>query len=293
MFKSPYNTTVGKNLLVGSIVNEVTERLMSGVLYQVDDRNIHLVTNEHPSIKAFAHPMIINEGGKNVIVADVRHASRYDRNSGKLKGGDELDYVLLRCKLMEEAWVNDNSRDLLNAGDFQIKVFSMLISENIGQRMHLDLATQAKLRVITAYYYLCLFFDEMPNDEDDRLKYIKRISRCTGIQVQNIIDILEGIDPIYNSLAFIDVVKENLDSVRFNNFNTGILYTLLGGIWYGSNANEHMGIALEHPPTFVAMLYQVTTNRNYRKSILGTIVNRIAKEEIAKQFVMNVKRLVE
>lgn len=293
MFRSPYDTTVGSKMRLGNIVNDVTERLIGGDLHRVGETNVYLVTDKHPAIKPFAHPIIVKHDHENVIISDVRHAARYNRKDGELAGGDEYRYVLLRSQLMENGWINHNERDLLNVGDFQLKVFSTLLSENIGRRMNLDLVTQTNLRVIVAYYYLCLFYDEMPNSEDDRLKYYKRISRSTGILVQNVMDILKDVEPMYSTISLIDTIKENLDSVRFKNLNTGLLYNMLGGIWYGSNANENVAIALEHPPTFVAMLYQVTTNRNYRNSILGTIVHRIAKEEVAKQFVMNVKRLVD
>ena len=55
--------------------------------------------------------------------------------------------------------------------------------------------------------------------------------------------------------------------------------------WYGENSNETISIALEHPPTFVILIYNAMTEKGYQKSMLGQMLGRSDRDNDAKAFI--------
>lgn len=308
MYPSPFNTTPCKNHKMADIEASIKPLLIDQVLRHDEakdfkskqsstlDSRVYLVDDNEPGIKPFAHPIVMeidNHGtSEKRIIADVRAASRIDKNTGALKGSADLDYLRLRCRIMDLVWIDDNSADLLNMGDFQIKVFSRLLSENISRRMNLQFDVQMRMQVIAAYYYICMFYDEVLTDETSKMKIAKRIGRSIQLTVPNVLLVLDEIEPMYTIGQFTETLRSKGQSIRLEKLTPGLIYNMLGGIWYGSNAVEQVAVALEHPPTFVSMLHLAMIDRGYRKTILGQIVLRYTKDDLAKTFTSNLKRML-
>lgn len=298
MFVSPYETTVCQNHRVRDIVEQLTSGLISGEFERLGpSADVALVGEEHTDIKPFAHPIVVpNRGAKATVVVDVRSSSRVDRATGKLIGGTDFEYAKLRGKLMAAAWIDGNGSDLLNAGDYAVRVYARLMGENLGRRMNLTPETQVRVQVIAAQFFLNLFRDDEANaslSDDDRMGDAKRISRSVGLPVPDVLQIVEELPQMHNIRQFSDVVGEMGQSIRLSKLSPGLIYTMLGGIWFGANANENTAVALEHPPTFAAMLYMTTVNRSYRKSILGQLIQRVDRRgELGDVYTRHISRLV-
>lgn len=296
MFISPYETTVCRNHRVQDIVDQLTNALTMGEFIFLGER-VAMVSEEHTNIKPFAHPMVIDASHTNrkqMVVIDVRSSSRFDRATEKLVGGTDFEYAKLRGKLMDVAWVQGNTKDLLNAGDYAVRVYARLMGENLGRRMNLTPETQLRVQVIAAQFFLNLFKESLDSvDDDERMGDAKRISRSISLPVPDVLAIVEEMPPINTMQQFTDVVGELGQSVRLGKLNPGLVYTMLGGIWFGANANENTAVGLEHPPTFAAMLYMTTINRSYRKSILGQLIQRVDRRgELGDVYVRHIQRLV-
>jgi hypothetical protein len=294
MFISPYETTVCRNHRVSDIVDQLKESLIQGEFESLGD-NVAMVGEEHTDIKPFAHPMVIpNRGRTPTVVVDVRSSSRLDRATGKLIGGTDFEYAKLRARLMADAWIQGNSKDLLNAGDYAVRIYARLMGENLGRRMNLTPETQMRLQVMAGQFFLNLFKENVDDvDEDERIGDAKRISRSIGFPVPDVLSITEEMPPINTMQQFTDVVGEMGQSIRLSKLNPGLVYTMLGGIWFGANANENTAVSLEHPPTFAAMLYMTTVNRSYRKSILGQMIQRVDRRgELGDIYTRHIQRLV-
>jgi hypothetical protein len=261
-----------------------------------DQGRVFLVSDEQTQLKPFAHPIIIenpHERGQLVIVADARSSSRVSRETGELRGGSDFEYLKLRSRLMDLAWVEGREKDLLNAGDFQVRVFARLMAENLGRRMNLSMETQVRVQVISAYYYIGLFYDERPDDEEFMLKTAKRISRSVGVPVPEVLEMIEDIPPMKTTSDFTETLSRSGNSVRLEKLKPGFLYTMLGGIWFGANSVENVAVAMEHPPTFCAMLQMVLVDRGYKKSILGQLIQRIDRRgELGGTFSYHLQRMV-
>ena len=309
MHRSAFDTTPCKNhkisaieasirplLIDESLRHDSYDELSSRSNKSALDSRVYLVDDNEPGIKPFAHPIVmdIDKHGvsEKVIVGDARAVSRIDKNSGELKGSADLNYLRMRCRIMDMAWIDDNSLDLFNVGDFQIKVFSRLVSENISRRMNLEFDVQLRMQIIAAYYYVCLFHDEVDVGETNKMKIAKRIGRSISLTIPNVLLVLDDVNPMYNISDFVNELRKNGKSIRLEKISPGLIYTMLGGIWYGPNAVETVAVALEHPPTFITMLHAAMTERGYRKTILGQIVLRFAKDDLAKTLNSNLTRLL-
>lgn len=291
MFKSPYETTVCKNHRIGDIVKELDRLLIGGELVNISSR-VFLLGPDHSDIKPFAHP-IVKEGRSNnqAIVVDVRSSARVS-SDGNFTGGSDFEYAKLRGLLIDRAWIDGNTKDLLSTGDYSVRVYSRLMSENLGRRMNLTPETQVRVQVISAYFYLLQFEEAPEKNEDEDLTRAKRISRAIGVPVPTVIEMSEELPLMANIEEFSSVVSQYGESIRLGKLSPGLIYTMLGGIWFGANANENVAVALEHPPTFIAMLYMATVNRGYRKSILGQLVQRVDRRgELGEAFAKHVLRM--
>lgn len=294
MFISPYHTTACRNHRMDDIHRELTNLFLQDELRHEGGR-VYLVGDEHTQLKPFAHPIVMaNPRNRRdmIVVADARAVARVSRETGELKGGSDFEYLKLRCQLMDLAWIDGNSNDLLNAGDFQVRVYSRLMAENLGRRMNLSLETQGTVQVIAAMFYITLFYDELPEDEEFLLKSAKRISRSVGIPVPTVLELIENI-PVMNDLtAFTETLISHGNSVRLEKLKPGFLYTMLGGIWFGAHNVETVAVAMEHPD-LCAMLQLVVSDRSYRKSILGQLIQRIdRRNEMGETFSYHLQRMV-
>jgi hypothetical protein len=62
----------------------------------------------------------------------------------------------------------------------------------------------------------------------------------------NVTNILEPIEFLPNVDALVETIKEHGNSLRYEQFNTAFLYTIINGSWFGSNAKEVLAVSLEH-----------------------------------------------
>lgn len=295
MFVTPYQTTVCRSHKVDDIVNDVKELIIAGRLFSTTP-HILFVTQEDSEVKPFTHPMLIEmDRDEKYIVADARPVSRIN-SEGQLVQTNDFQYLNLRCQLMKEAWIDGNVEDLRNLGDYQVKVFAKLMADNLGRRMNLKMETQFRVQVLSCFYYLSLFEtseDYDPTNDDDVMRRVKKCSRISGLPVQDVMEIVEGLPSIQNINMFTETLRDRSQSVRLEKLSAGVIYTMLGGVWFGNNANEQVATALEHPPTWCAMLFMATTSRGYRKTILGQLTQQLSRRsDLADTFVRNVGAIV-
>ena len=297
MFISPYQTTACRNHRVDDVLQELTRLNLDGALRWLSDR-VYLVGDEHTQLKPFAHPLLLEDRGSGsqgtLIIGDARAVSRSSRETGELRGGSDFEYLKLRCRLMDQAWLDGRSLDLLAAGDFQVRVFARLMAENLGRRMNLSVETQRLIQILAGYYYIQLFYDEVPvDDETFVLKAAKRISRSVGIPVPEVLAVIEPAGHMPDITAFTQALVAHGGSVRLEKMKPGTIFTFLGGIWFGANPTEQVAVALEHPPTFCAMLYLAQTDRSYRKTILGQLIQRVDRRgDLGDSFSYHLQRVV-
>ena len=306
MFVNPYDTTVCKDHLTSNIIKTIktadaSEGLSYSVIPQSKDsltnvelsgRNIALVTARNKEVPPFAHPLMVDFVNGKRFVIDARSFTKTQSQSEVMISSDnEYKFEMIRTSLMDHM-INGSVKDLLSLGSFPLLVYSRWMSENISKRMGLNPAEQAKLVVISAFFYSSMF-REVPTFSDVELsRLVQLISKVTYIPVNICQDVADHILPMSNLKEFVSQVISLIDTPRLENFSVGLLLTILMNSWYGLNSKEKICVGLEHPPTWLALVYAALNDRSYRNSGLSKVVLANDKKDAGKSFSLNLLNLV-
>lgn len=87
-------------------------------------------------------------------------------------------------------------------------------------------------------------------------------------------------------------VKEITENNRLQAFEEGILVNLLIASWFGTNAREMIAVALEHPPTWIALVYAAFTEKSYKNTVISKIAYRYLGSKGENDFVRSLVSLI-
>lgn len=303
MFTHSYQTTPCSAYKLDKIELEIRKGMIDGSLVMPESvasvfkestlTDLYAVTATNDNIPPFAHPVVIAEGDSGYIVLDLRGSTKTDRVGNVTVGArSDLKFLLLRGAL-QRSWLNLGPADLLSLGSFPVTVYVRWLSENISRRMSLDPASQLVVTVVSGYFYLLSFKEDKSLTENDRIKLASQIARATHIPADKCIDIVATLPVMHNVHDYIAGMIEAVQSVRLAKFNAGLLYSIIGGGWFGANAREVLAVAVEHPPTFLALVYSALNDRSYHRSLFAKTVQAADKNELGKNFTYNLARLPE
>lgn len=283
MFKSPYSTRACKSHQMDDIYTDLKTMMIQGDIgvSPIGQRDDVLVIDERQShIRPFAHPIpMLRSNGENVVIYDARGISRLDKTSGSLKVTKELIFSDLIATLMLRTWLDTDGKDLLNLGEIAIKAFAKAFSENVGRRTKLDITSMMYIEIVAGYYYCCLHLREDLFDDGDKMKLIKRVSRSLGYPESTVESTIHDVPYLGSIESLTQAIATSGRSVILEKINPGYIYTLLGGLWFGPHAREVAAVSLEYPPVFVAMVYMITIDKSYRKTILSNILDLIDRRK--------------
>lgn len=306
MFNISYETTPCRDYQLKDIFHKIQLNMVDGNLIFSDSlknskiSGILLVTPEAKDVPIFAHPLEVSLSGRNVVAVDARGWLKSERSGGyRVSNSLDSQLALIRAKLNEH-WITESKRDLLNAGTLPLTVFVRWISSSITQRLSLTPEQQIILSIVSGLYYQSLFDEEViVLDEDMKTKRASLISRATSIPTTKILEVLDNIEDNGGELTFrsvrdlVNMFALATQSIRLENVNVALLYTILSGSWFGANSKEIVTVALEHPPTFLALVYQAVNERGYRKARLAEYTERSNKQDLGKSFTYNVASLLK
>ena len=266
--------------------------------YVQDENNKHvrrIYSHDIGSLSVFTHPIVKQKDhDENNVYIDLRSFTRLDKASGDyvIKLNNEAIYEINRAHL-NEVWVNRDPFVLLNISPVPITVFAGWISENIARRFALTPREQLSLAIFSAYYYYCLFTDNDKFDEEDTNRIISSISRNLRCSSMDVIEILDKTPFVIENLkTFCTLLEEVTGSVRLKNFSLPVIYQLLNNSWFGLNARELIGVALEHPPTWIALVHAAYTERTYRNTVLARSAEKKASKAAIDSFNRSIYNLI-
>jgi hypothetical protein len=229
---------------------------------------VHVFTPNTKMLAAFAHPLYMDNGN---ILVDGRPFMRWDVKSGEayVTNQIELDTLIRRAQL--ELIYRDDPARLHTGSPIPLKVFSRWIGTQIRHRFNLDPLEQQKIELFSGYYYLCLFetLKEIPDRNYDKM--IGMLSKTLSINAEECYTLL---DPIRQEFADLPMLIEQLKTItiRLEDLNIGVFFAALGGSWFGVNGPEVLAVALEHPPTWLAILLTSQSVRTYKDTALSRML---------------------
>jgi hypothetical protein len=247
------------------------------------------------AVPEFAHPFVVELDGEKLLAIDVRPFGSFDRVKGAFAVRNSIEYgLLLRRAQLNDIWVNEDPALLRDVSPVAMSLFASWVSENVARRFALDPREQLNLAILAAFHYLSLFTDASFLDDATRMKMATQISRGMRCSAEDVLSVLDDqTRPSHSIVDFCAAAGGATGSVRLQGFNPGVLISIIKGTWFGVNAQEMLAVALEHPPTWLALLMAAHVERTYKNSGLAKLVERQAHKEPNKQFLRAVLNLTQ
>ncbi len=322
MFKTAYDTTACQKHIIQTAITAIAQHsALSGNQFRfavnpLTDNTIYSVktiVNGPALIPAFGHPLAIDEklfpdGSEDNsadkkeryrVFVDVRNFTRitstadFDSDS-EVDIKSKMDYHFAVTRgFLQHVWLRYGPRDLLTLGNYQIKIYSRWLSDLLTKRFALPPDIQMTLVIISAYFSQCQFLEDtvVELDEERKLKFATQIASSTYITAEDALRVLDTLPIIRDVAGFIAAIKDQSGTVRLEHFNTALLFTAVTGSWFGPNNVEVTQVALEHPPTFIAMILSAANEKGYRNTAIGKLVEQYDGDDELKPFLLNAKRL--
>lgn len=293
VFRTPYDTIAGSTLPdKKKLEKQILPLLVAGNL---KDSNLDVITTssitpiyvtgknvEEDNIPLFTHSINIIYKDKEYLCTDLRLVlnKKELRNEGNFKDSirNSTEYNFLKgLSISTLAWSLEETDSIRTNMKFAAHVFSVLLSGIISSSYSLDLGDKVKLNILGLIYYRMLF-EEKEDFTDD-------IKEVTFIQCQSLLGTSKEVfDSVSNKISklsnindYCSVAKNICESTRLDNLNLPMLLTLLKSIWYGTNSKDYIGIALEHPPTWISLLYVSLTEKTYKRSKIYSVAFDLKK----------------
>lgn len=303
MFSLPYQTTIcGMYTKLDQLLSKVRRAALelpfpevkTPADYTLD--NAHFVTprQEHEEIPNFTQYVNIGEPNHPNLLIDGRQYMKYDIKTGlfKLVSVNDWSFQCVRLALNLKLLTSDETM-FSRMGDLPAKVFHRWVSGALITKYNLGLESQMALYVIAAYYYYAMCNSELrPADFEARSQFAPIVSRITGVPPDFVLDVIEQVGKLENGTDLIVAMSTKSRQERTGELKFSDLFLLLSNSWFGANSRENVGVALEHLPTYIAMLYMGIADRSYRRTVITQRAESLARGQELKQFTDIVFRMV-
>lgn len=304
MIVMPYHTTIATVYKNDRLVNELQRMaiihpfpaLTTPLGHTVRDAVVVTPWDEYLSLPGFTQPFNLGNQQHPKWIIDGRPYMRWDRRNDSYRLTAENDYSFQCARLaLTQIAEDEGAQSFRRLGDLPVKTFIRWVTLGISQRYNLALEDQIRVQVLCAYYYHAQLTDDGILSHNDRHRLANQVSRVTAVPTPQVIDIVEPIveGGLVNGPAFANCLATHSGSVRLNQLKFTDLFMLLANSWVGVNSRENVGVALEHLPTFLTMVYMGLGERSYRKTMMTRRAETAGRQQDHKQFVTQVYRLVE
>jgi hypothetical protein len=289
-----YHTTACSGFRMGAIVDAIHEAKVRDFLSSADGvLYVDASTGASSQIKAFKHAVYIHKStnpqdhrGANtiahepILAMDIRATGRLDTTTGRFKVTNSTMYKNLMYRgALSAVWITNGASAFRNITPMATGVFASWLAEAIGFKYALDPKTKIDLMIVAGLFYQSNHVEGIEFDKGNEARYLSSIANYLKLPVAEVARIYEQTKVITNIEDFCDKAKLVAGNVRLENLNSGVLIAMMGSTWAGDNAPELVAVALEHPPTWISLLYEAYTNTALRKVGLSRIVERRQYQE--------------
>jgi hypothetical protein len=303
IFDTAYDTTVGSSLNMSKTISAIKQAFVQDILYS---SNLDLISSlkyvpvfvsgrgtSESNIPLFAHPIVFEHSGHSYIVSDIRPVVKVNSDSEygfDIRNKIDFDFIKYRL-IMNLIWLNDGAMSLKNDLGLAGVVFAAWMSDSIGRRFGLDPRDQLLLMIVSHYYYQSLFYNEI--NEDIKQTFAVHTIKATRAPSELVLDIFDRIGEMGSIADYCNNVKAVVENIRLKDLNAGLVITLMGNSWFGLNSKEVLAVAIEHPPTWVSLVYTVLKEKTYRNSQLARVAERYTKKSLASDYNQAFENMVE
>lgn len=288
VYNTAYDTTACVNYRMGRVVDAVREAQVREFL-PVADAVYYIERSDgaQKDIPAFKHPVYVgkhhvteiqhsNEMKLNPFLAiDVRAAGRIDPLTGsfKVKLGTLYQNLVYRAALTS-VWLSEGPNAFRAVSPTALSIFASWVAETVGFRYKLDPKAKIDLMILAGIFYQSNHIEGTAFDKNNEARYLAGIGTALKVNITEVARIYDMVQAIGSVEDFCNKAKLLLNDVRLEVLNAGVLISLMGATWGGDNAPELCAVALEHPPTWLSLIYEASTNKAMRNVGLSKICER-------------------
>lgn len=257
------------------------------------------------AIPLFDHPMIIEYKGDEYLCTDLRLCLRKqasDDEPVEQRIRVRADYNLAKSRAaLNLAWLNEDRDTLKTSMNFSTRVFGAWIADIVAKVHSLDFGDQTRMAVLATLYYQSLFSQGQAGDqfsEDSIRRMTVHSIGATGAPSKEVFAIADTIKEFGGLNGFCAAVRgfepdgktplanPIFDNIRLKSFSATDLYNVLATSWYGTKAKEIISVSLEHPPSWMALIYTAMSEKSFSKSTVSQLVERYGKRGMSDQYEM-------
>lgn len=303
MILTAYNTMACRSYITGDIRKKIELAAIENELVNLHSlhskeiiNGVYGIVPQNNDIPAFSHPIDItlknfDDSDKPLMVIDTRPFFKVNKD-GTFSTTNSAEYSFqLNRAILNSHWFESPS-DLLNLGELPSVVFCRWLSTIITRRLGLTPGDQVKVTIVTLFYWYSLFNNSDSFDEKYKMRIITKASQLLNIPTTLSLPLVDNISHMSGVEDYCLTLRKVIESPRLESFSPALLFSLLGGSWFGNNVKEVIAVAIEHPVTFIAIIKAALDDRSYRKTTLGTLVYENDKRERGKDFNRNLFNLL-
>lgn len=289
IFRTAYDTQACQGLVLRHVEDGLKKADAMGYLRPAQAGQYFEVTGASAiemATPGFAHPYEFKRDESSRLVVDMRPYGRYDNSQDQFVVRNASGLKLLRARAdLNHFWLNNNPEILRDLSPLPLALYADFISKNIAKRFALDAREERDLQVLAAWFYLSCFTNEVELTDRDRARFVQTIARATYVPAEDVFNITDKIPTAIDSVATLcKLALGVVDSVRLTEMNIGVFFQVLASAWFGdAAARETLLAALEHPPTWIALLLASATDHSFKKTGITQLYER-EKPAVQKQF---------
>jgi hypothetical protein len=291
IFQTAYDTRICRGAKLARFHDPIRRAYILGDIGFSPAHGVYTIERDAASlneIPGFSHPMAVEVDGELRVFVDLRGYGKWSRQSDsfQVRSGAAGDQRMAMSRgALNVVWLNKPVSIMRDVSPLTTRIFSSWLSEAITRRFGLDPREQLELAILAGLHYQYLFVAEAP-DQVQEMKMMATVSKacnCSADDVKRVMNMVpEGFGEID---AFCRSAQDVTGSVRLKDFTPPVLYTALGGSWFAGagGAAELIAVALEHPPTWIVILYTALVERGYKNTSIAKLAER-ANSKVAEDF---------
>ncbi len=280
-----YRTAYDTSACVGSKMQEVYDKTKEAIIMghvQKNEYGIYEITSGtsfSDQIPGFLHPIALELDDLDVvIVADMRAYYRLGAMGLGTQATvfDTAGYNLtnIRARLTKK-FIGDYSSSLLGFSAVPVNVYTSIIADAIVKRLNLNIVDHYTIQLASGIYFYTLFEDRLKNNSPEFITKVSiQLSRSLNVKAMDVRDIAEKLSAVEltDIESLCSSIKLLLNNVRVKDLNFITLASMMGGLWYGPQGRELINVSLENPPTLMALIFHAYSDRGFRKTGLGQLL---------------------
>lgn len=305
VYNTAYETTACANFRMERTVEAIKEARLRDWLPHTDSvLRIEATTGASSAIPAFNHPLYIGAHDLNILksspdqqleaflAVDVRPTGRYDSIQGRFNVTNSTAYMgrMYRAALTG-IWLTQGPNAVRSITPMAMGVYATWVAEAIGFRYNLDPKARYDLTILAAIFYASNHVDGAEFEKSQENRQIAGIANALKFNITDVEVAYNNVKLISSVEDFCGKVKSYLNNVRMVDFNAGVFLAIMYSTWFGDNSKENVAVALEHPPTWISLLFEAFTNTMMKKTAIARICERRQYKDGLEQMVRTLRTL--